>query len=91
MVQARPHRVELVHQLFVEGTHLRVHQLLVHGQPHSQDVNLRQRVKQQVRSRSGAGQEQTGSFSGLTLDWELLLTCSCIRSFRCVILSESSA
>lgn len=56
MVQTRPHHVKLVHEFFVQGTHLRVHQLLVHGQPHSEDVNLQQRVRQS-RVRSSACSE----------------------------------
>lgn len=40
MVQTRPHHVELVHQLLVQGTHLRMHQLLVDRQPHAEDVDL---------------------------------------------------
>lgn len=40
VMQACPHHVELVHQLLVQRAHLRVHQLLVNGQPHSEDVHL---------------------------------------------------
>lgn len=32
--------MELVYEFLVQGTHLRVHQLLVNGQPHSEDVHL---------------------------------------------------
>lgn len=40
MMQTCPHHVELVYKLFVQGTHLWMHQLLVNGQPHSKDVHL---------------------------------------------------
>lgn len=49
--------MKLVHQLLVEGTHLRVHQLLMNGQPHPQDVNLQQHVREvqsRVTSRRGS-------------------------------------
>lgn len=41
MTEAAPHHLELVDQLLVQGTHFRVHQFLVDGQTHAEDVNLR--------------------------------------------------
>lgn len=40
MAEAAPHHLELIYQLLVQGTHFWVHQLLVHSQTDSQDVNL---------------------------------------------------
>lgn len=40
VAQAAPHHLELIDQLLVQGTHFWVHQLLVHGQADSEDVNL---------------------------------------------------
>lgn len=40
MAEAAPHHLELIYQLLVQGTHLWVHQLLVHGQADSENVNL---------------------------------------------------
>lgn len=40
MTQAAPHHLELIYELLVQGTHFRVHQLLVHGQADPKDVNL---------------------------------------------------
>lgn len=48
MVQTRPHHVKLVHELFVQGTHLWVHQLLVDSQAHSQDVDLQRHERQNL-------------------------------------------
>lgn len=45
MMQTCPHHVELVHKLFVQGTHLWVHQLLVNSQPHSKNVHLSQEAR----------------------------------------------
>lgn len=41
MAKAAPHHLELIYQLLVQGTHFWVHQLLVHGQADSEDVDLR--------------------------------------------------
>lgn len=40
MAEAAPHHLELIYQLLVQGTHFWVHQLLMHSQTDSQDVNL---------------------------------------------------
>lgn len=40
MAEAAPHHLELIDQLLVQGTHFWVHQLLVHGQADSEDVDL---------------------------------------------------
>lgn len=40
MTEAAPHHLELVDQLLVQGTHFRVHQFLMDGQTHAEDVNL---------------------------------------------------
>lgn len=45
MAEAAPHHLELIYQFLVQGTHFWVHQLLVHGQTDSEDVNLRQKQK----------------------------------------------
>lgn len=45
MAEAAPHHLELIDQLLVQGTHFWVHQLLVHGQADSEDVNLRENDK----------------------------------------------
>lgn len=41
MTKTAPHHLELVDQLFVQGTHFWMHQLLVHSQTHSKDMDLR--------------------------------------------------
>lgn len=40
MAEAAPHHLELIYQLLVQRTHFWVHQLLVHRQADSENVNL---------------------------------------------------
>ncbi len=40
MTEAAPHHLELINQLLVQGTHFWMHQFLVDGQTHAEDVNL---------------------------------------------------
>lgn len=40
MGQTTPHHMELIHQLFVKGSHFWMHQLLMDSQANSQNVNL---------------------------------------------------
>lgn len=43
MAEAALHHLELIHQLLVQRPHFGMHQLVVHSQAGSQDVNLEQR------------------------------------------------
>lgn len=63
MAEAAPHHLELIYQFLVQGTHFWVHQLLVHGQTDSEDVNLRQEEKHDVirKKRDAALQASVGS------------------------------
>lgn len=45
VAEAAPHHLELIDQLLVQGTHFWVHQLLVHSQADSEDVNLQENNK----------------------------------------------
>lgn len=40
VTEAAPHHLELIDQLFVQGAHFWVHQLLMHCQADSKNVNL---------------------------------------------------
>lgn len=43
-IETAPHHLELIYQLLVQGTHFRVHQLVMDRKPRPQDVNLKQQI-----------------------------------------------
>lgn len=68
MAEAAPHHLELIDQLLVQGTHFWMHQLLMHGQPDSQDVDLQ-------RDQQGASESVSSLLSAPHLIYSCWLQC----------------